>query len=203
MPVSKRPYRMRRRAKSQQETRQRIIEAAVELHGSLGPAQTSLKAVAERAGVQRATLYAHFPEERDLLLACSSHYFEVNPAPDPKTWQAEADPEARLRLALREVYLHHRRTEPMTANVLRDLSVKPELLETAEPMLELNAEMRRVLEEVWDSSKLTPRLQAAVGHALDFGTWRSLVRQEGLSDAEAVELMAGFVLGAALPFTTA
>ena len=94
---TKRSYRMGRRAELQEQTRQRITEAAVELHGTLGPARTSVTAVAERAGVERATVYRHFPDERALFLACSSHWRAANPAPDPAAWAAIADPDLRLR----------------------------------------------------------------------------------------------------------
>src|SRR5215203_7546514 len=100
----KRTYRKRRRAERELETRRRITEAAVELHGSVGPAHTTITAVAERAGVQRATLYRHFPDEGALFDACSSHWAAQNPLPDLTEWAAAADPEERLRVALSDLY---------------------------------------------------------------------------------------------------
>jgi AcrR family transcriptional regulator len=115
-----RKYTLRRRAEQQAETRQRIVEAAVDLHGSVGPARTTFSMVAERAGVQRHTLYAHFPDERELLLACSAHHLEVEPPPDPAPWAAIADRRARLRTALGAIYGWYERNADMLANVLRD-----------------------------------------------------------------------------------
>src|SRR6185503_20231999 len=118
-----RKYTKRRRAESEQETRQRITEAAMNLHGSIGPARTTISAVADRAGVQRATVYRHFPDEESLFAACSGHYMALNPPPDPEAWAEETDHSARLRRALTETYSFFRRTEPMLSNVLRDAPV--------------------------------------------------------------------------------
>src|SRR5262245_49814568 len=115
-----RKYEQRLRATQQDETRRRIVEAAVELHGAIGPAATTLSAVAERAGVQRNTLYRHFPDERSLLTACSGHFFELNPLPSPHHWEDVADPVERARRALRELYDYYAATESMTANIIRD-----------------------------------------------------------------------------------
>ena len=103
-PTRKRAYRKRRRAEQEEETRLRITEAAVDLHGSVGPARTTVSAIAERAGVQRATVYRHFPDEEALFAACSSHWAALNPPPDPAVWAEIADPDQRLRGALAELY---------------------------------------------------------------------------------------------------
>src|SRR5256885_852289 len=115
-----RPYRKKKRAELEAETRRRITESAVELHGSVGPARTSMSAVAERAGVRRSTLYRHFPDESALFEACSAHWNADNPPPDPGAWGEIPDPDERLRTALQEIYGYWRRTEPMIANLLRD-----------------------------------------------------------------------------------
>ncbi len=120
---SRRPYRKRRRAELEEETRRRITEAAVELHGTLGPARTTVSAIAERAGVQRATVYRHFPDERSLFDACSSHWNAANPRPDLARWAADEDPDARLRVALSELYGWYDRTEYMLDTVTRDAAV--------------------------------------------------------------------------------
>src|SRR6478672_11922468 len=101
---------MRRRAESQRETRRRITESAVELHGTLGPAHTTMGAVAERAGVRRSTLYRHFPDEGALFDACSAHWAAANPPPDPGAWVAIEDPDERLRAGLEDLYAFWRRT---------------------------------------------------------------------------------------------
>ena len=116
----KRKYELKKRAEEMAETHLRITEAAIELHGTVGPARTTLSAVAKRAGVERRTLYRHFPTEADLFAACSAHYFAANPLPDLDAWRAIRDPHERLGRALDELYAYYERTEPMFSNVLRD-----------------------------------------------------------------------------------
>src|SRR3954447_2484557 len=99
MTVEKRKYEKKRRAELEEETRRRITETAVELHGTVGPARTSISAIAERAGVRRSTVYRHFPDEEALFHACSSHWANANPLPDPAPWEAIDDPDERLRTA--------------------------------------------------------------------------------------------------------
>src|SRR5690242_18900641 len=113
----RRKYELKARAESQEQTRQSIVVAAMELHQQLGPAQTSLSAVAERAGVQRLTVYRHFPDEISLLRACSGHYRALHPPPDPSAWRAITDRRERLRTGLRDLYRHFRSTAPMWAHV--------------------------------------------------------------------------------------
>jgi AcrR family transcriptional regulator len=193
-----RKYELKRRAEKQEETRRRITEAAVELHGSVGPARTTISAIAEKAGVQRLTVYRHFPDERALFAACSSHWIAANPPPDPAPWARIAEPEERLRNALAEVYAYYHRTEPMMDNIIRDAPVKPVVREVAASRrVQHWGRMRDVLAAGWRRrGKRRELLLAAIGHALDFGTWRSLVRQQGLDDEQAAELMVGMVRGA-------
>jgi len=189
-----RNYDMRRRAKRQDETRQRIVEATVELHKSIGMAQTTISAIAEKAGVQRLTVYRHFPDERALFSACTGHYMGANPPPDPASWTQVANPKERLKMALAEVYAYHRRTEQIMANVIRDAPVHPLTREMAEPYFQLWERMQYVLVTGWGvEDERLALLLAALGHALDFQTWRSLVRQQGLNDEQAIEVMVGMV----------
>ena len=183
-----------RRNRRRERMRQKIIEATVELHQSVGMARTTISAIAEKAGVQRLTVYRHFPDERALFYACSGHWSAANPPPDPGPWSQIADPHERLGMALAEVYAYHRQTEPMMSNVVRDLQVHPLTREMAEPYFQHWERMRYVLATGWGvgEARLT-MLLGAIGHALDFQTWRSLVRQQGLSDQQAVEAMAGMM----------
>lgn len=186
-----RKYEQKERAEKQEETRRRITEAAVELHETVGPAHATISAIAGKAGVQRLTVYRHFPDERALFSACTAHYQERNPPPDPGPWGAIPDPETRLRHALTEVYAYYRRTEPMMSNSVRDMPLKPILFEILAPFFAHWERMRDVLVVGWRvRGKRRGLLLAAIGHALDFGTWRSLVRQQGLDDERAIELMA-------------
>ena len=189
--TEKRKYEMKKRAERQRETRRRIVEATVELHRTRGPAHTTISEIAERAGVNRLTVYNHFPDTTDLLRACSRSWTERHPAPDPTPWAQIRDPEVRLRTALTELYGFYARTEPMRANVLRDAQTIPELAALLEgtvvPYLEA---VRELLAEGWEvRSEGKRRLLAALKLAIDFHTWRTLERESGLSREEAVELM--------------
>lgn len=189
-----RKYELKRRAEQQEETRQRIVEATVEMHETLGIARTTISAIAERAGVQRLTVYRHFPDERTLFTACTSHYQAKNPPPDPAPWARIADPEVRLRSALTEVYAYHSRTEPMMLSTMHDIPQKPVMFEILQPFFQHWERMRDVLAVGWGArGERRELLLAAIGHALDFGTWRSLVREQGLDDEQATDLMARMV----------
>ena len=120
MSVETRPYKKKRRAELEEATRLRITEAAMTLHEELGPTRTSISAIAERAGVQRATVYRHFPDEASLFAACSGHWTQQHPLPDLEAWAATEDPDERLRVALTELYAYYAATEQMTEHLLRD-----------------------------------------------------------------------------------
>jgi AcrR family transcriptional regulator len=195
-----RAYRMRRRAQAQEQTRLRITEAAVELHGTVGPARTSVKAVAERAGVERATVYRHFPDERALFQACSSHWRAANPSPDPARWAAVTDPDERLRVALSELYAYYAGTEEMLSNLLRDAGTVPIVAELMEGLRARRDAMREaLLRGRPERGRARRDVRAALGHALAFATWSSLMREEGLTVPQAVRLMCGFVAAAGAP----
>ena len=197
MTNEKRPYRKKRRAELEQATRRRITESTVELHGTLGPARTSISAVADRAGVRRSTVYRHFPDEAALFAACSSHWLAANPPPELERWAAIGDPDERLRTALAELYAYYGRTEQMTENLLRDESAMPIVRQLLQARREYFLAARETLMAGRSARGRTRRsLQAAVAHALDFTTWRSLVRSQGLEDSDAVELMLRLVASA-------
>ena len=185
-----RKYEQRQRARSQEETRRRIVRATVQLHNELGPARTTISAIAERAGVQRLTVYRHFPDERALFQACSGLWMVDHPLPDPTPWAGIEDPAERLQIALIEIYGYYRSTEEMTANVLRDLPDSPVMQEVAAPLLQYWAGVRDVLDRGWEArGERRARLGAVIAHAVGFESWRSLARRGELSDADAAELM--------------
>ena len=189
--TEKRKYEMKERAERQRETRRRIVEATVELHRTRGPANTTISEIARRAGVNRLTVYNHFPNLTDLLKACSRSWTGRHPAPDPTPWVKISDPQVRLRTALTELYGFYGRTEPMRANVLRDAQTMPELAALLEgSVVPYLAAVRDLLAEGWEvRDKEKRRLHAMLALALDFHTWRSLERRSGLSRKEAVETM--------------
>ncbi len=196
----KREYRLKKRADQMAETRTRITEAAVELHGTIGPARTTVSAVAEKAGVQRHTVYRHFPTEADLFRACSTHYFTAHPWPDLEPWRAIDDPERRLAQALDELYAYYERTEPMFSNVLRDVELVDAIGPTLIPLQNYQAEAVEILAAGRRARGRKRRmLVAALHHALDFATWRSLTGDARITRSEAVALASGLVDAASAP----
>ncbi|HZD86390.1 MAG TPA: helix-turn-helix domain-containing protein [Gaiellaceae bacterium] len=194
----KRKYQLKQRAAEMAETRRRITEAAVDLHGTVGPARTTLSAVAQRAGVQRHTVYRHFPTEAELYRACSTHWLIANPLPDPAAWRAIERPQERLAHALDQLYAYYERSEPMLANVLRDLDLVDALQPTITPLQDFLAEGAATLTAGWNSrGRRRHLLRAALRHVLDFRTWRSLTADGQLARADAVELAAALVQAAA------
>lgn len=189
-----RTYRKRRRAEHEAQTRRRITEAAVTLHGTVGPARTTIKAIAAEAGVQRATVYRHFPELESLFMACSALWASRNPPPDPEAWSAIADPDDRLKQALSELYAWYEWAEPMLTNVSRDAPLVPASTEAsavfASHFEALHAALMRGRTARGRRRAVTA---GAIGHALDFSTWRSLVRDQELHPGEAVALMTALV----------
>ena len=187
-----RTYTLKRRAESQAETRQRIVDAAIALHGELGPARTPISLVAERAGVQRNTFYSHFPDERSLLLACSAASLERDPLPVAAPWRYLPDRDQRLRTGLGEVYAWYARNAGLAGCVLRDAEASPLVREIAE--LRWGPALGDYAEVLGDG--LGPSGRAMLAVALGFATWRSLVRDSGLSADEAVRLMAAAIAAA-------
>jgi AcrR family transcriptional regulator len=190
--IAKRRYRKRERAMQEAETRLRITEAVMELHRTVGPANTTVTDVAKKAGVGRMTVYNHFPTDYELIEACSTHWSELNPLPDPQRWAGIADPEERLDVALRELYAWYSQTEDMMGNVLRDAPIVPALGELMEErwfaliasMVEVLAKGRGV------RGGRAKRVRAAIRLAVDFSSWRTLTVQGGLADDAAAALAA-------------
>jgi AcrR family transcriptional regulator len=194
MSVQKRPYEKKRRAELEAETRRHITETAVELHSTIGPSRTSISAIAERAGVRRSTVYRHFPDETALFAACSSHWDEANPLPELAEWEAIADPDERLRTALDQLYAHYRRTERMMDNLHRDELTMPVVKHMFTPFHEYLVAARDTLMRRRPArGRRRDEVAAAIGHTLAFATWRSLTREQGLDDGQAVELMCRLV----------
>ena len=191
---STRPYRMRLRAAQKARTRERITESAVKLHGTLGPARTSMSAVAAQAGVRRSTLYRHFPDEAALFDACSAHWMAANPPPNLGAWAKIADPDERLLTALGELHGYYRRTEKMLDNLFRDESIVPFVGERFAAFRGFLAAAQETLMAGRDRrGAAARRTRGALGHAVAFSTWKSLVREHRLSDADAVTLLCGLV----------
>jgi AcrR family transcriptional regulator len=190
MNTMSRRYQLRRRAERQEETRDRIVEAAVTLHGTVGIARTTVTQIADLAGVGRQTVYRHFPDELTLVRACSGLYWDRHPFPDPEPWGAIADPLERFQAGLQDSYAYHRRTEPMVSQALAIMADHPAM----RPYHDHWERAAEVIESAWRlRGRRRELLRAAIRHAIAFPTWRSLVRDQGLSDAEAIQVMSRLV----------
>jgi AcrR family transcriptional regulator len=195
----KRKYELKKRAEEMAETHRRITEAAIELHGTVGPSRTTLSAVAKRAGIERRTLYRHFPTEADLFEACSTRYFAANPWPDIGSWRTIRDPHERLAQALDELYAYYERTEPVLRNVLRDAEIVDLARNAVAPLhayLDEAAEILTAGHTVRGQRR--QRLIGAIRFALSFSTWHSLMGN-GIARSDAAKLVTALVETAAAP----
>ena len=186
-----RAYTKGKRAEQEAETRQRIVEAALALHGEVGPNATTISMIAERAGVQRHTVYAHLPDERTTFMACSGLHLMRDPLPSPEAWAGQSDPADRLTAALTVLYGWYARNATLLALVLRDAESNGALREVnglrfADAFNAIAASLAGGLGE---------RGQAALALALSFWTWRTL-RDTGMALGGAAALMTSSVLGA-------
>jgi AcrR family transcriptional regulator len=199
-----RKYELKQRAEHQEETRRRIVDAAVELHSTLGPSRTTVAAIAERAGVTRPTVYAHFPDARSMFEACSGHVRATTPPPDPGPWESISDPGARLETALTELYDYYERLEQLLENIERDVALMPIIAQMSTSRVQYRERIRDLLLRGWPArGGSKTRLRRVIGHALEFGTWQSLVRRQGCTSGEAVRLMAGLARATASSTKTA
>jgi AcrR family transcriptional regulator len=187
--MKKRKYQQKRRADKTEETRHQIVEAAVKLHEELGPAQTSIKAIAEQAGVQRLTVYRHFPDEASLFRACTSHWLEHHPLPAFSDWTDYDNPRELTSRALLDFYRYYRKNERMWTVAYRDVD---EVEALHEPMAAVEAYLDQIRDELLSAWKVKAedikQLSMTLRHCLRFSTWRSL-KIEKLSDKNMVELV--------------
>jgi AcrR family transcriptional regulator len=174
-----RRYELRERAARMEQTRRRIVDATVALHEEVGPARTTVAAVADRAGVSRPTVYAQFPDDLSLLAACSARFRELHPYPHID--------DLALEPGLALLYRHFAENRKMLAHVQRDARALPALAEVLRPIDEyLDAVATGHGAALGGDSRPVVRL------ALDFSTWARL-DNEGLSADDGAALMARVV----------
>ena len=182
---------MSKRTEKISGTHQRIVDAAVTLHGSIGPARTTIAGIAEKAGVTRLTVYRHFPDEEALFSACSTHWLSEQQLPDPEEWSRHTDPLERLTVGLSDLYRFYRGGEAMLTRIYADWNALPQ---TRRGALEYtNAHFRNVLLEPFPEQTRNSRFTATLSHAVSFWTWRSLCHDNGLSDDDAVDVMSTLI----------
>ena len=194
MKGTKRRYVLKARGEQVAETRARIVEAIMQLHQEVGPSRTTISAVAERAGVERLTVYRHFHDEAEMLAACSHRYFELNPPPDPATWAAETDPAQRARRGLADLYGFFGRTSPMFEKVYRDVELSVPLKQV---VAQFDAHLRQladVLAAAWPRDRRSSRRQLILRHGTKYATWRSF-EHDGVEDAQKVALLLDWLAG--------
>ena len=192
-----RRYRLKARAERQEENRRRIVEAAYQLHMTIGASRATASAIARLAGVRRPTVQRHFPDLATLFTACSLHGMQLDPPPDPAAWQQIADPRRRLLAALCELYPYYRRNRSVFADIPNFSGVVGlEMLWAA--LAQQRDWQLGVLAEGWGvPEERRESLRAALGHAIDFWAWRSLTEGQGLDDEKAALLMTEMVQGMA------
>ena len=181
---------MQKRAEQMDETRQRIIESTVRLHGTQGPAHTTIAGIAREAGVTRLTVYRHFPDDEAIFEACAAHWLAGQVLPDPVAWARIDDPVERLRVGLSDLYRFYRDGEGMLTRVYRDRAAMPDGRRRA--LAQRDEHLRDVLVEPFGGADR--QLRAVVGHAASFATWRSLCLEQELTNGEAVEVMVALVV---------
>jgi AcrR family transcriptional regulator len=190
--TKKRRYHMRERARTLEETRRRIVEATMQLHEEIGPRATTMSAIADRAGVQRLTVYRHFPDETAVFKACTSHWLDLNPLPDQSAWEAIQDPVLRFQTAISAFYDYYSRTRRMWTAAFRDAPDVPAL---HEPMAEVANYLQNAAEDLiapLGNGNVVGNVAPTVRHALQFSTWAELDGQ-GISNSGKVELVTGWL----------
>ncbi|MCK5307483.1 MAG: TetR/AcrR family transcriptional regulator [Zetaproteobacteria bacterium] len=191
--MKKRKYTKTRRAEQQEQTRARIVNATVALHEELGPAKTSIKAIAERAGVQRLTVYRHFPDENSLFLACSTQWLTLNPPPDYAEWEKFEQADVRNFEVLLAFYQYYRNTEKLWTKIYRDIEQVPAVRNV---MVDFEAYLDTVRDGLlapWGlKGKSKRQMSITLRHALRFSTWQSL-ECENLKDKQIADLVMGWI----------
>jgi AcrR family transcriptional regulator len=188
---------MKRRAERRDETRRRIVDAAIHLHQTVGPVGASITAIARDAGVSRLTVYRHFPDEVSLLQACTSTYAVANPPPDVRELMAIQDPVQRLEVALQRLYGYYADNEAMLVNGAEAIPALPALAVALQPMFEGQRRLVELLASGWEvDGGPGTTLHGAIAHAIALPTWRSLRHEQGLSADQSVRLMVAMVRAA-------
>jgi len=194
MKKVKRRYELRARGEEVAKTRARIVEAIMRLHGEVGPRNTTVSAIAERAGVERLTVYRHFKDEAAMFAACSHRYMELNPPPDPSAWAGEIDPARRTRRGLEDLYAFFGRTSPMFEKIYRDVS---EFASLKKIMDQFDAHLRHLADDLaaaWPRNQAAARRRVILRHVVKFATWQSF-EADGVGDEHKIELILQCVSG--------
>ena len=187
--MSPRRYRLGRRAETADETRQRLIEAAFALHAEQGIQATTMKQIAERAGVSVGTVYHHFPTYEDAVNACGAHTSVSYPLPGPDIFADIAAPEERVR-RLTAAYFNHFARIPWFEHIRTEPNPLPSVASFIK-----HEESNRVslMREALKPLKVDPRHARSAAALIDISVWSAL-RRAGFSNAAAADEIAGFIL---------
>jgi len=197
--MKKRRYEQKKRAEGQDRTRARIVEAIVALHEEVGPAATTVSAIADRAGVQRLTVYRHFPDEAAQYAACSAHWIGQHPLPDPTLWRTQTGWQARTRAALAAIYSWYRRNTPMLASIFHDASGPRATAEMLAPIENFQRFYAAVEQDVLEGCPFanSKAFRMTLSHVLAFATWHGLAKDA--TDEELVALAMRWLEGSGSP----
>ena len=178
-----RRYSTVRRAAMAQETRQRIVDAALALHAERGILGTKPAQIAARAEVALTTFYKHFPALGSLVRACTTRGRELIPAPDSAIVSALPPvPAVRIERMTRTLFEYYEAREPWLYVGRTEERLVPEL----QPVLQAQRAVRDAFVHAALEGTGASREAVAVATALvDFWAWRTLRREVGLSQEQA------------------
>lgn len=199
--AKKRPYVLRLRGERQAETRTRIVDALMHLHEEVGPRHTTVSAIAERAGVERLTVYRHFRDEAEMFTACSQHHLGLHPPPQSAAWAAGTDPLSRVRRGLEDIYAYFGRTGAMFDKIYRDAGEYKSLQEI---LGRFDAHLRSLaddLAQAWPEGRERARRLPTLRHVVKFSTWRAF-EDDGIEDGQKIGVMLDWLRGSGMELMT-
>ncbi|WP_232628373.1 TetR/AcrR family transcriptional regulator [Methylobacterium sp. Leaf118] len=177
--TNRRAYRMKERAKTQDDTRERIVAATMLLHDEQGVAGTSFVDVAKRAGIGAATVYRHFPNLGSLVAACGAHVWQemAPPIPEraPVIFEGLDRFEDRLQRLVDELDDFYRRGALRLKRAYADRHLIPELDQF---LRAVEAGVAALVREALKNEAMSGTALQLVLALTDFPVWGSMQRIE-------------------------
>ncbi|MCB9136696.1 MAG: TetR/AcrR family transcriptional regulator [Anaerolineales bacterium] len=181
-----RQYKMQTRSMATEKTKERIVQAAKELHASQGLQGTSYIEIADKAGVAMATVYRHFPSIADLIPACASSIVVLQTlTPDAviALFQGKAGVLERLEWIIQGTCECYERDSGWLQAARREGDLIPTLSEVID---EQQKNLRILVRAALEESNVTERQVQVLAALMDFPLWKSL-RDMGLTPDEATD----------------